>query len=136
MAGKPSKLNDRQIKFIDEYLIDRNGTQAAIRAGYAEKGADVQAIRMLGNARVKEKIDQRVRKMSKRADITAQRVIEELGEIAFSNMGINIKAGDKLRGLELLGKHFRLFTDKIEHSDSSTERVIDHLKSLSDELPD
>ena len=46
-------LNPRQAAFVREYLVDLNGTQAAIRAGYSPNGADVQAIRLLGNAKPK-----------------------------------------------------------------------------------
>ena len=48
-----SSLTPRQARFVKEYLVDLNGTQAAIRAGYSASGADVQAVRLLGNARVK-----------------------------------------------------------------------------------
>jgi len=45
-------LTAKQERFCREYVIDLNGTQAAIRSGYSSKGADVQACRMLGNARM------------------------------------------------------------------------------------
>lgn len=44
-----AKLTEKQQRFVDEYLIDLNATQAAIRAGYSAKTADVQGSRMLGN---------------------------------------------------------------------------------------
>ena len=45
------ELNPKQQRFVDEYLIDLNGKQAAIRAGYSEKTAEVQASRLLSNAK-------------------------------------------------------------------------------------
>ncbi len=77
------KLTDKQKRFIEEYLIDLNATQAAIRAGYSANTADVQASRLLGNVKVQEEISARMAERSKRTGINQDRVIQELARIAF-----------------------------------------------------
>lgn len=57
-----TELTEKQRRFILEYIKDANGTQAAIRAGYSKNGADVAAIRLLGNARISAEIDKVVDK--------------------------------------------------------------------------
>ena len=53
-------LTDRRRRFVDEYLVDLNGTQAAIRAGYAPRGAGTEASRLLKNAEIRAAIDERL----------------------------------------------------------------------------
>ena len=72
--------------FAREYVLDLNGTRAAIKAGYSEKGADVAAVRLLGNARVKMLIANLVEKRLKSLDLTADKVLGELSRIGFANM--------------------------------------------------
>ena len=54
------KLTPKQRAFVAEYAVDKNATQAAIRAGYSAKTADVQGPRLLGNVRVREQIDKKL----------------------------------------------------------------------------
>lgn len=77
-------LTDKQKRFAEEYLVDLNATQAAIRAGYAEKTADVQGPRLLGNVRVQEEIQRAMAERSARTEITQDRVLQELAAIGFS----------------------------------------------------
>jgi phage terminase small subunit len=72
--------------FAREYIVDLNGTRAAIAAGYSEKGADVAAVRLLGNARVKKLISDLVEKRASKLDLTAERVLSELSKMGFANM--------------------------------------------------
>ena len=53
-----AKLTEKQQRFVDEYLIDLNATQAAIRAGYSAKTADVQGSRMFGIVKVQQAISE------------------------------------------------------------------------------
>lgn len=76
-------LNEKQKRFADEYLIDLNATQAAIRAGYSARSADVQGARLLANARVRAYIDARMAELSKRTGVNQERIIRELARIAF-----------------------------------------------------
>lgn len=79
-------LTDKQKRFSEEYLIDLNGTQAAIRAGYSPKTADVQASRLLTNANVQSYISTLQRRRSQRTRITADRVLKELASVAYSDI--------------------------------------------------
>lgn len=80
-----ARLTDKQKRFVEEYLVDLNATQAAIRAGYAERTADVQGPRLLGNVRVQEEIQLSMDARSKRTEITQDMVLQELARIAFAN---------------------------------------------------
>jgi phage terminase small subunit len=79
-------LTPRQARFVEEYLIDLNATQAAIRAGYAAKDADVQGSRLLGNVRVAEAVARAKAERSARIGLTQDRVLQELAAIGFSRM--------------------------------------------------
>jgi phage terminase small subunit len=81
-----AKLNEKQRRFVDEYLIDLNATQAAIRAGYSAKTADVQGSRMLGNVKVQQAIAEQMAERSKRTGINQDRVVLELAKIALVKM--------------------------------------------------
>lgn len=75
-------LNEKQEMFCREYLIDLNATQAAIRAGYSEKTADVQGCRLLANVKVQERFAELNRIRIDRVEITADTVLKNLYEIA------------------------------------------------------
>ena len=76
----------RQDIFVDEYLIDLNATQAAIRAGYSAKTADQQGSRMLANVKVQQAIAEAMAERSKRTGVNQDRVVLELAKIAFVKM--------------------------------------------------
>jgi phage terminase small subunit len=79
-------LTPRQARFVEEYLIDLNGTQAAIRAGYSARSADVEASRLLANAKVAESVARAKAERSARVGLHADRVLEELAAIGFARM--------------------------------------------------
>ena len=86
-TGRESNpLNSRQQNFVREFLLDLNGTQAAIRAGYSAKGADVQAIRLLGNARIQAAIAEQRQQHGRTLEITAERILQEFARIGFSDI--------------------------------------------------
>lgn len=87
-------MNNRQKLFIAEYLVDLNATQAAIRAGYSPRSADVTGARLLGNAKVRAALDKALGSQQERTQVTADRVVEELGKLAFSNMLDYMTTGD------------------------------------------
>jgi phage terminase small subunit len=72
------KLTARQLKFTREYAVDGNGTQAAIRAGYAPKSADVEASRLLVNAKVGKAVSRFQERHRKRAEVTIESLAAEL----------------------------------------------------------
>ena len=80
------KLTDKQKKFVEEYLIDLNATQAAIRAGYSEKTAGKIGHQLLEKTRTQEAIQKAKDRRSKRTEITQDMVLKELALIGFSDM--------------------------------------------------
>lgn len=76
-------LTPKQQRFVDEYLVDRNATQAAIRAGYEATNADVTGPRLLGNVGVAEAIAVATKAQSQRTLINADRVLAEIAALAF-----------------------------------------------------
>lgn len=94
-------LTKRQKRFCKEYLIDLNGTQAAIRAGYSERTANVISCQLLTKLNIQEKIQQEMQERSERTDITQDKVLRELARIGFTDMkdyaswsGDNVKLVD------------------------------------------
>jgi phage terminase small subunit len=77
-----SKLTAKQQAFVKEYLVDLNATQAAIRAGYAEKSATVEGARLLANAKVAEAVSVAQQARSERTEITADMVLQQWWKIA------------------------------------------------------
>lgn len=89
------KLSAKQQKFCEEYMIDLNGTQAAIRAGYSAKCAKVQAVENLSKHNIQSVISELKQKLSTKTGVTAERLINELAKIGFSNIQDYI-SGDNL----------------------------------------
>ncbi|HBC94408.1 MAG TPA: terminase small subunit [Pelotomaculum sp.] len=80
-----AKLTPKQQRFIEEYLVDLNATQAAIRAGYSPSTAKEQGCQNLSKLNVKNAIDQALAERSRRTGINQDRVLLELAKIAFLN---------------------------------------------------
>lgn len=76
-------LNDKQKRFCEEYIIDLNGAQAAIRAGYSEKTAKEIASRLLTKVNVQEFIQNRQKELQQSTGITQERVLREYAKVAF-----------------------------------------------------
>lgn len=76
-------LTPKQKMFIDEYLVDLNATQAAIRAGYSPKTAKDIACENLAKPNIKSEIDKRMAERSRRVGMNADRILHELGKLAF-----------------------------------------------------
>ena len=156
------KLPPMQDRFVDEWLIDFNGTQAAIRAGYSERSARSIAGRLLTKDNIQAEISRRQKDLQRRTEVTQERVVMELARVAFADAtdyaqvetrthtkedgtevtyqavalkettelttdqraaiagikqgatGIEIKLCDKLKALELLGRHIGMFNDKLD----------------------
>lgn len=126
MTDKP---NDRQKRFCDEYLIDLNATQAAIRAGYSAKTAEQMGYKLVQKSSVQEYLQKRLSERSERTEITQDMVLNELKKVGFAKAAdytdADLKYSNKLRALELLGRHVGLW-DKSTASDGSEEvQIID-----------
>lgn len=126
-------LTPRQAQFVSEYLKDLNGTQAAIRAGYSEKGARTEATRLLANADIAVAIEAAMSQRAERTQVTQDSVVRELRDIGFAQVQedeyesdgstgrLVLKRGalryeHKLKALELLGKHLGIFKERVEHT--------------------
>lgn len=153
-------MTRKQRAFINEYLVDLNGTQAAIRAGYSPRTANRIAHEMLTKPDIQTELEHRVAARAKRTEMDADSIVKRL--IAIDQMDVldilteeggvrpvdewppiwrqmlsamdvleltegggeerkirgvlkRIKWPDKLKNLELLGKHYGLFSDKVDH---------------------
>lgn len=87
-------LNDKQRRFVDEYLIDLNATQAAIRAGYSEKTAGSQGFDLLKKPEISDAIHAAMKERAARTEITQDRVLQELAKIGFADIRKAVKWGD------------------------------------------
>ncbi|TXH18931.1 MAG: terminase small subunit, partial [Hyphomicrobiaceae bacterium] len=99
--------------FCREYVIDQNGNQAAIRAGYSPKTANEQAAQLLAKLSIKEYVQSLLDQRAEKLQLTAEDVLNDILETrkAAAEDG---KHSDRLKANELLGKHLKLFTDKSE----------------------
>ena len=79
-----AKFTPKQEHFCEDYLIDLNATQAAIRAGYSEKTAYSAGQRLLRNVEIQNRIAELKAERSKRTEITQDRVVKELAAMAFA----------------------------------------------------
>lgn len=122
-----AKLTAKQERFIQEYLIDLNATQAAIRAGYSEKTANEQGARLLANVSVRTEIDKGIEKRSNKLGVDAEWVITRLKNI--SNAAYEKEDYSPAnKATELIGKHLGMFTDKLEVKGHMTfEQLLDDL---------
>ncbi|WP_435310654.1 terminase small subunit [Primorskyibacter sedentarius] len=107
-----SGITPKQEIFAREYLVDLNATQAAIRAGYSPKCAESRGSKLMAIPAVAEYVSKLMHKRTSKLDLTADRVLQEIARIAFtdvSKLGDAVKASDKLKALELAGRYLKLF---------------------------
>ena len=113
--SEESKLTDKQQRFVEEYLVDLNATQAAIRAGYSKKTAQQMGSENLSKPVIQDGIATKLIELSERTEITVEKVIEQLIEDrTFARECVNPSAA--VRATELMGKHLNMFVDRHEHS--------------------
>ena len=106
-------MTARQERFIREYLVDLCGAAAARRTGYAPKYAGSIASRLLKNPKIQSEVARAMEQQKKDAQVRREQVLQELKAVAFGEAsdasGAELKVAQKLRALELLGKHLGLF---------------------------
>lgn len=90
----PGILTPREARFCSEYLIDYNGSQAAIRAGYSAKGSNVSASKMLARPNICAEVERQKALQVARTGISADIVLRELAKIATSNPARYITVND------------------------------------------
>ena len=113
MPKRSNPLNARQTAFVQEYLIDKNATQAAIRAGYAPGSAKIQGHRLLTNDNVDQVVTSELAKMSEDAGITAEAVIvtiKRLLKTAEDNGNVHAA----LKACDMLAKHLGMYIERVE----------------------
>ena len=125
----PAKLTPKQKKFIDEYLLDLNATQAAIRAGYSAKTANRIGPQLLVKSWISEEIQKAVQRREKRTEITVDRVVKELAAIALDDDAADyndsrLRYTSKLKALELLGKHLGMFDQRRYEAESDGGGIV------------
>ena len=137
------KLTDKQKMFVKEYLIDLNATQAAIRAGYSESTAKEIGCENLTKPNIAEAIQEAMSERSEKVEIKAEDVltgIKDLTKLVSDPVNEEFNATAGFKGYELLGKHLKLFTEKIEHTGKisfekmSDEELDNIVESLSQEI--
>lgn len=92
-GGGMGELTPKQARFVEEYLIDLNATQAAIRAGYSARTAKQQGQRLLTNVDVQAAVSAAQEARSERTEITQDAVLRELAKIGFANMSDYMRTG-------------------------------------------
>jgi phage terminase small subunit len=108
-------LTGKQALFVSEYLVDLNATQAALRAGYGARSARTNAYRLLQKPKVTEAIRRAVEARAERLQLSSEDVLRSIVDIRSKAVtGGNLTQA--LRANELMGRHLKLFTDRVEHS--------------------
>lgn len=120
------KLTQKQQRFVDEYIISGNATQAAIKAGYSKKTARFVGAENLTKPNIKVELEKRNTEIKSQKTMDMQEVMERLAAIArgetveqqVTNKGtvveIEPKTSDQIRAMELIGKRYGAWTDKKE----------------------
>ena len=109
--GTDRGLTPRQAAFVREYLVDLNGTQAAIRAGYSEATAGSIAEENLKKPEIKAAVEAGMAARAAKVEVTAEMVLAGLLKEATRETG-PVSQGAKVRAWELLGKHLGMMTDR------------------------
>ena len=138
-------MTPKQKRFCDEYLIDCNATQAAIRAGYSEKTAKVIGAENLTKPDIRAYIDEKLKEIQSKTIASAEEVMQYLtsvlrgeekeevivvegcgeGYSSARHMDKDVSPKDKLKAAELLAKRYGLFTDKINVTGNIPVVIVD-----------
>ncbi len=130
-------MNEKQMRFCEEYIVDHNATQAAIRAGYSERTAKQIGSRLLTNVDVQEYIREASEEISRETIATAEEVLEHFtrvmrGEVfdqivkrdedgTLRRFDVQAKLSDRNKAAEALAKHYALLVEKVEITKPKTE---------------
>lgn len=121
------KLKPKELKFAEEWLKTTNATQSAIKAGYSERTAYSAGSRLLKKVDVKQYIDERLAEMKENSIADTDEVMQFLsstmrGDIP-DQFGLDPALNDRIKAAELIGKRYKLFTDKQEISGADGEAI-------------
>lgn len=121
------KLKPKELIFAEEWLKTTNATQSAIKAGYSERTAYSAGSRLLKKVDVKQYIDERLSEMKENSIADTDEVMQFLsstmrGDIP-DQFGLDPALNDRIKAAELIGKRYKLFTDKQEISGADGEPI-------------
>ncbi len=145
------KLTAKRQAFCEEWTIDHNGTQAAIRAGYSVSTANEQASRLLANVNIKTEIRRLESARSSRVAVSADWVLNNLIDIAAKcSQGVPVMkmvngtavptgewkfdASGAIKANELIGKHLGMFVDRIDLRHIGNEALARKVIDMSTEM--
>lgn len=115
---KARALTEKEAAFVREYLVDKNGTQAAIRAGYSPVSAGRHSFTMLARPVIKTALARELKAQAARTLIKADKVLLDIQHFGDKALSAG-EYGTALRSRELLAKHYKLLTDRIEVKDTT-----------------
>lgn len=125
--AKVQRLNPKQKAFADYYLTSGNIMEAAVKAGYSENYSKAQGYKLLDNVGIKQYIDERMINLGTKRVADADEVLQYLTKVMRAEekdqFGLDVSISDRTKAAELLGKRFRLFTDKVEIDNKKTPKV-------------
>lgn len=112
---KPGALSPKQEKFCQEYVVDLNGTQALIRAGYSEKTAKEQASALLTKLNIKARIKHLQDRLAEKTGVTAERIIAELAKCGFSNVQDFLNDGNGIKDISKVPREHAAAVESIKN---------------------
>ena len=112
--GKGSTLSHRMIRFVDEFMVDMNGSAAVARAGFKTQNPNRRATELLKHPLIKQEIDRRMEKKQQNSEVRAEYLINKLIKIIEATEDDNPQAA--LRAIELAGKSIALWKERQELS--------------------
>lgn len=122
-------LTQKQKIFVQEYLVDLNATQAAIRAGYSSKRASELGYQLLQKTTVQEAIQEAMQDRQERTEVTQDYVVGKLKAICDMEASdlpeSNLRYANQLKALELLGKHLGVFERQEKRDDGEVKVIVD-----------
>ncbi len=113
-------MTPKQAAFVREYMIDLNATKAAIRAGYKEKNAYQTGAENLRKPQIQQAIQEQRKAVEEKCKVTVEGILSQIAQIAQDE---EVRTADRLKALELLGKHLGLW-EKRQDEGAQVVRVV------------
>jgi hypothetical protein len=138
--AKPGELTPKQARFVEEYMIDKNATQAAIRAGYSKKTAQQMGAENLSKPVIAAVIAERAKTISEKAELSAISVLNDIArikQIALERIAdkdgnlIPINLPTALKACELEGKHLAIFTEKLKIGEDPDNPFLSMMREIN-----
>lgn len=129
-----AKLTEKQQRFVDEYLIDLNATQAAIRAGYSVKTANEQGAQNLAKVSIQQAIAEQMADRSRRTGVNQDRIVLELARIAFAKITDIVDSEGKIKSTATDDDLACIESVKYKGSESETSSSVEREVKLSSKL--